>query len=118
MKRTIKLSVTILSAIVLAWCTTQTTPPTETDTTQSGTIKSSTTFTLDEVAKHSTQSDCWTAINGNVYDITSAFGKHKWWDDKILWLCGIEGTTKFEKQHGTNEKAKWRLATLKIWVLR
>lgn len=118
MKKVIKLSVLILSAIVFAWCTTQTTPATETTTAQSGTTINSTRFTLDEVAMHATQSDCRTAINGNVYDITSAFGKHKWWDKALLWLCGIEWTESFKKVHWTNEKAQWWLATLKTWVLR
>lgn len=75
-------------------------------------------FTLEDVSKHNKKSDCWTAINWNVYDITSAFGKHPWWDWALLGLCGVEWTTKFNKQHGTNEKAKWRLTTLKIGTLK
>lgn len=114
MKKIITLSALLLSAIVLAWCTAK--PTTETPITQES-ESTMTGYSIEEVAAHATQSDCWTSINGNVYDITSAFGKHKWWDEKLLWLCGIEWTEKFEKQHWDNEKAKWRLATLQIWVL-
>jgi cytochrome b involved in lipid metabolism len=74
-------------------------------------------YPLEEIAKHNTQTDCWTAINGNVYNITSAFGKHKGGDEALMKLCGLEGTATFEQQHGTNDQAKSRLDTLKIgWL--
>lgn len=114
MKKNITLSLILLSALVLTWCTAK--PTTETTTTQES-ESIMTGYSMYEVSMHKTQSDCWTSIDGYVYDITSAFGKHKWWDEALLWLCGLEWTEKFEKQHGKNEKAKWRLATLKIWVL-
>lgn len=31
----------------------------------------STTYTLADVAKHHSQDDCWAAVNGRVYDLTS-----------------------------------------------
>ncbi len=115
--KNIKLSLLLLSAIVLAWCSTKTTTPTDA-TTNTGTTSPTIEYTLANVATHATQADCWTTINGNVYDITSAFGKHPGWDDKILWLCGVDWTEKFNTKHWTNEKAKWRLATLMIWKLK
>lgn len=97
--------------------TTTTPPPAETPT-ETPPAETPGTYTLAVIAMHDTKWDCWTAINGNVYNITSAFGKHPWWDAALAWLCGIEGTAKFNAQHWDNEKAKWRLATLKIWVLK
>lgn len=115
MKKIITLSTLLLSTIVLAWCTAK--PTTETPITQES-ESTMTGYSIEEVAAHATQPDCWTVINDNVYNITSAFGKHPWWDEKLSWLCGIEWTAKFNAQHWDNEKAKWRLSTLKIWVLK
>lgn len=115
MKKIFTLSTLLLAIMLITWCTAK--PTTENSTTPES-ESTMTGYSMEEVTMHATQSDCWTSINGYVYDITSAFGKHKWWDEKLLWLCGIEWTEKFEKQHGDNEKAKWRLAKLKIWVLK
>jgi cytochrome b involved in lipid metabolism len=42
--------------------------PTPTPTTPS--------YTIQDVQTHSVKTNCWTAINGNVYNLTSAFGQH------------------------------------------
>jgi hypothetical protein len=31
---------------------------------------------MDEVAKHTTESDCWIVVNGEVLDVTSFLSKH------------------------------------------
>lgn len=64
-----------------------------------------TTITKAEVAKHNTKSDCYTIIDAKVYDITSFFGKHPWWDSKIIWLCWIDWSAKFNSVHWESEKA-------------
>lgn len=62
-------------------------------------------FTREEVAKHNTKSDCYTIIDAKVYDITSFFGKHPGWDSKIIWLCWIDWSAKFNSVHWESEKA-------------
>ena len=34
------------------------------------------TFTVEEVAKHSTEKDCWLIIEGQVYDVTKFVPRH------------------------------------------
>jgi cytochrome b involved in lipid metabolism len=71
----------------------------------------------DNVANHNTKEDCYTIIDDKVYDITSFFGKHPGWDDKILGLCWVDWTDKFTNKHGENEKAIMKKDTFYIWDL-
>ena len=89
---------------------TPTTQPTETTTTAK-------TITLAEVAKHATESDCRTAINGTVYDVTAFFGKHPGGDKNLFRVCGIDATQVFERKHGGNAKANNALAGFEIGTL-
>ncbi|MFZ2150647.1 MAG: cytochrome b5-like heme/steroid binding domain-containing protein [Candidatus Absconditicoccaceae bacterium] len=75
-------------------------------------------YTLQDIQNHNTRIDCRTSINGKVYNLNTAFGKHEGGDDALALLCGIEGTAKFNTQHGTNEKSKSRLNTLQIGTLK
>jgi len=51
-------------------------------------------YMLEDISKHSTKEDCWTAINGEVFDVTNFISKHKG-GDKILFACGIDATDIF-----------------------
>lgn len=62
-------------------------------------------YTLDEVAKHSTASDCWTIANGKVYDVTSFISEHPG-GDKILLGCGKDMTDFFNTKHLKQSKEK------------
>ncbi|MCA9309548.1 cytochrome b5 domain-containing protein, partial [Candidatus Saccharibacteria bacterium] len=56
-------------------------------------------FTAAQVSEHSTSSDCWTIINGEVYDITSYISQHPG-GNVITEACGVDGTTAFNTQGG------------------
>jgi cytochrome b involved in lipid metabolism len=87
---------------------------TTTTTTASTTTKS---ITLADVAKHTTESDCRTAINGTVYDVTAFFGKHPGGDKNLFRVCGIDATQVFERKHGGDMKANNVLAGFEIGAL-
>ena len=53
-----------------------------------------TTFSLEEIALHSTADDCWTAVGGSVYDITNYIPGHPG-GEEILLACGTDGTALF-----------------------
>lgn len=75
------------------------------------------TYTLEEVAAHADRSSCWTAVRGNVYDLTGSIDTHPGGPEKMMQLCGKDGTEMFEKQHGGMEKQEAGLAKTQIGVL-
>jgi uncharacterized membrane protein len=65
----------------------------------------STKLTLAEVAKHADSSSCWSVVNGNVYDLTKWIDRHPGGPQRILGMCGQDGTAAFTGQHGTGGRA-------------
>ncbi len=51
-------------------------------------------ITIDEISTHNSQNSCWTTINGKVFDVTKFISNHKG-GEKILAVCGIDGTDLF-----------------------
>jgi cytochrome b involved in lipid metabolism len=72
------------------------------------------TYIMEEVAKHNSKESCWTVIRGEVYDLTNWIDKHPGGADKILKICGKDGTDLFIKQHGGKEKPKKILSQFEI----
>jgi len=60
-------------------------------------------ISLDDVKKHDSKDDCWTAIDGKVYDISEyiALGVHK---PIIVKACGVDASEMFNNQHGAEQK--------------
>ncbi len=79
---------------------------------------STTAYSLADVAAHNNKTDCWTAINGNVYDVTAWISKHPGGSDAIIYLCGKDGTAAFAGQHGDKRRPANELAGFKIGTLR
>ncbi len=52
-----------------------------------------------EVANHRTATDCWSVIQGNVYDLTSWIQQHPGGPDVIKAMCGVDATEAFLAQH-------------------
>ena len=74
-------------------------------------------MTATEVGKHSTPDDCWTIIDGNVYDMTPFIARHPGGSAAIAGLCGRDGTAGFRGQHGSASAPNAQLEPLKIGVL-
>ncbi|CAF0908594.1 unnamed protein product [Adineta steineri] len=55
--------------------------------------------TLEELAKHNKKTDCWTAIAGNVYNISPYLDFHPGGVDEIMRGAGIDATTLFQEIH-------------------
>ncbi|HOZ53481.1 MAG TPA: cytochrome b5-like heme/steroid binding domain-containing protein [bacterium] len=63
-------------------------------------------YTLADVKQHSSRSDCWTIIDGQVYDLSAyiASGQH---NPKIVDGCGIDSTDMFNNvSKHANEKSQ------------
>lgn len=60
---------------------------------------------LAEIAKHAVEGNCWTAIDGSVYDLSSFTSRHPG-GPVILSVCGKDGSELFNGQHGEREKRR------------
>jgi uncharacterized membrane protein len=74
-------------------------------------------LTAEVVSQHATADDCWTIIDGNVYDMTSFLARHPGGSAAITALCGGDGTSEFGGQHGSASAPNAQLESLKIGVL-
>lgn len=56
-------------------------------------------YTMDEVKKRNSASECWSVIDGKVYNFTKWIPAHRGGPQAILFLCGKDGTSAFNAQH-------------------
>lgn len=71
-------------------------------------------ISMETVALNNNEESCYTVINGQVYDVTSAITSHPGGKFAILKMCGVDSTERFTKKHGESEKAKTGLEDLYI----
>lgn len=95
----------------------QTVPQTTTTAPNPTTVSTPTTFTLAVVATHNTKSDCWSVVNGNVYNLTSWIGRHPGGQQEIMAMCGKDASAAFSGKHGGEQKPEAMLASFKIGTL-
>ncbi|KAG7194811.1 uncharacterized protein KQ657_004492 [Scheffersomyces spartinae] len=55
--------------------------------------------TKDELKLHKSQEDCWTCINGKVYNVTPYVNFHPGGVEEIMKCAGKDGTSLFNKYH-------------------
>ena len=71
-------------------------------------------LTAEQVAMNDSEESCWTIVNGSVYDLTDWVSKHPGGASRILQLCGTDGTSLFEGQHGGSSRPE---STLEGYLL-
>lgn len=59
-------------------------------------------YTMQDVQVHNTPSNCWTVINGKIYDMSSFANQHSGGPSSINSVCGKDGTAVYARQHGSN----------------
>lgn len=57
-----------------------------------------------EIKTHDNKSDCWSIVNGSVYNLTSYVQNHPGGAAVIANICGKDGTKAFTNQHNTQGK--------------
>jgi cytochrome b involved in lipid metabolism len=57
-----------------------------------------------EIRTHNSKSDCWSIVNGNVYNLTSYVSSHPGGQSVIANICGKDGSSAFANQHGNQGK--------------
>ena len=80
-------------------------------------IDVSTAYGLNEVAKHATPTDCWTVVNGKVYNLTNGINQHPGGPTPIESLCGLDRSTMFNMQHGSMPRPNEMLNSFQIGIL-
>jgi cytochrome b involved in lipid metabolism len=75
------------------------------------------TYTMADVALHNSAASCWSAINGGVYDLTSWINQHPGGQGTILSICGIDGSSAFNNQHGGQRRPASELTGFQIGTL-
>eukprot|EP00729_Bicosta_minor_P001085 gene1085-1416_t len=76
-----------------------------------------TTFTREEVAKHSTAKDLWTVIDGDVYDLTDFADMHPGGAVPLLDAAGKDGTKLFYSLHRGSVLDRPPYAKLKVGTI-
>jgi len=56
-------------------------------------------YSMEEVAKHTTKTDCWVVVNGQVLDVTSFLSEHPGGELAILTFAGKDATEEFNMIH-------------------
>jgi len=56
-------------------------------------------FTLDDIAKHNKEDDCWVTIKDQVYDVSKFLVDHPGGKDAIMLYAGQDCTEQFELMH-------------------
>merc|ERR1719336_1418724 len=56
-------------------------------------------LTMEEVAKHTTKSDCWVVVAGQVLNVTKFLGEHPGGELAILTFAGKDATEEFNMIH-------------------
>merc|ERR1719291_229863 len=57
------------------------------------------TYTMDEVARHTTKEDCWVVLHGRVLDVTEFLPRHPGGERMLLAFGGKDATKTFESIH-------------------
>merc|ERR1719188_914405 len=56
-------------------------------------------LTMDEVAKHTSKTDCWVVLGDKVLDVTSFLSQHPGGELAILTFAGKDATAEFDMIH-------------------
>jgi cytochrome b involved in lipid metabolism len=75
------------------------------------------TYTLAQVSQHGTAQNCWTTVNGNVYDVTSWIRQHPGGSGAIIGMCGRDASADYNGEHGGQRRPANELASFKIGTL-
>ncbi|MBI4943376.1 MAG: cytochrome b5 domain-containing protein [Actinobacteria bacterium] len=75
-----------------------------------------TRYTRAQVASHSSTSNCWSIVEGKVYDLTQWVSRHPGGSKGIAEMCGGNGG-EFLEEHARDAAARQVLAGYQVGVL-
>ncbi|MFZ2682304.1 MAG: cytochrome b5-like heme/steroid binding domain-containing protein [Patescibacteria group bacterium] len=102
--------------IIVIWNESQAEPAADVD--NPPTTSQTETYNLATIQVHGDATSCWTAIEGNVYDLTDYIANHPGGSKAILAVCGSDGTGSFNSMPGSvMVAARLALSKFKIGTL-
>lgn len=75
-------------------------------------------YSLNDIAQHNDSKSCWSAIDGQVYDLTNWIGKHPGGAAVIKAICGKDGSASFNGQHAGQKRPADFLASYLLGPLK
>ena len=84
-----------------------------------GALVSTKSYSKSTVAKHNKASNCWTIVDGKVYNLTKFVAKHPGGRKRIIRMCGRDASSSFHGQHSSGSRAnkvvlkRYRIGTLR-----
>ncbi|MEK7102963.1 MAG: cytochrome b5-like heme/steroid binding domain-containing protein [Patescibacteria group bacterium] len=88
----------------------------------SSSTSASKTYSMTEIAQHTTEHDCWLAIDGSVYDVSGFLSDHPGGNDTIFAFCGKDASEAFARRGGQevphSNEAKTLLQTFYIGIVQ
>ena len=75
-------------------------------------------YAMADVSQHKSSASCWSAIDGNVYDLTKWINQHPGGSGVIKAICGKDGSAAFNGQHAGQNRPANELARFKIGALK
>ena len=64
-------------------------------------------YTLEEVAKHTSESDCWVIVGDQVLDVTDFLNDHPGGKKAIMTFAGKDATEEFDMLHDRKVISKY-----------
>lgn len=74
-------------------------------------------YSLAGVRTHASTSDCWSAVDGQVYNLTDWISRHPGGAGVIESMCGADGSAAFNSQHAGAARPAQFLAAYKVGTL-
>jgi cytochrome b involved in lipid metabolism len=75
------------------------------------------TYPVSQVKKHNQPTDCWSIVNGRVYNLTGYISRHPGGSARIIGMCGRDGSSAYNGMHRGSSSAGASLKPYKIGTL-
>ena len=74
-------------------------------------------YTMSQVRANNSATNCWAAIDGYVYNLTTWINSHPGGSGAILALCGTDASAAFNSQHSHQSRPTAQLAAFRLGPL-
>lgn len=106
MKKILITLLILVFIIIISGCGKQNIANTNVNINTNTSVNTSTSTNISDVSKHNTPQDCWTIVNGVVYNITDYVSNGQHPGGKIVQsMCGVDATKIYNSLHVHSQNA-------------